>query len=84
MPGMTRLILAALLAAATTVNAQIPSLTPHEKSEGWKLLFDGKSLAGWRGYKTETAPSGWRAVNGELVFDGKGGDLMTADQYGDF
>lgn len=84
MPGMKRLVVAALLALGTTVNAQMPALTAQEKAEGWKLLFDGKSLSGWRGYKTEQAPSGWRAVNGELVFDGKGGDLMTAAQYGDF
>jgi hypothetical protein len=70
--------------AGTTVNAQMPTLTDAEKAAGWKLLFDGKSLAGWRAYQSETAPAGWRAVNGELVFDGKGGDLMTADQYGDF
>lgn len=75
---------AALLALGTTVNAQMPSLTEAEKAAGWKLLFNGTSLAGWRGYQTATPPSGWRAVNGELVRDGSGGDLMTAEQYGDF
>ncbi len=59
-------------------------LTAAEKAEGWKLMFDGKSLAGWRGYKTETPPTGWRAENGVLIRDGEGGDLMTAEQYGDF
>jgi hypothetical protein len=84
MHGMKNLIAAAVLALGATVNAQMPTLTEQEKAEGWKLLFDGKSLAGWRGYQTPAAPSGWRAVNGELVFDGKGGALMTAEQYGDF
>jgi hypothetical protein len=73
-----------LLALGTTVTAQIPSLTAKETAEGWKLLFDGKSLAGWRSYKSVTPPSGWRAINGELVRDGDGGDLMTVDQYGNF
>ena len=67
-----------------TLNAQAPMLTAAEKAAGWKLLFDGKSLAGWRGYKTETPPTGWRAENGVLIRDGEGGDLMTAEQYGDF
>ena len=35
------------------MNAQAPMLTAAEKADGWKLMFDGKSLAGWRGYKTE-------------------------------
>jgi hypothetical protein len=81
---MKKLAALIVLALGTTMNAQMPSLTAQEKAEGWKLMFDGKSLAGWRGYQSETAPTGWRAVNGELVFDGKGGDLMTAEQYGDF
>src|SRR5688500_2906730 len=82
---MTRLVVAALLTLGTVVNAQAPMLTAAEKAEGWKLLFDGKSLAGWRGYKTETAPAGWKAVNGELVRQSaEGGDLMTVEQYGDF
>ncbi len=67
-----------------TLHAQAPTLTAAEKAAGWKLLFDGKSLAGWRSYKTETPPTGWRAENGELIRDGEGGDLMTAEQYGDF
>ena len=75
---------AALAMLGTTMTAQMPMLTAHEKSEGWKLLFDGKSLAGWRSYKSEKPPTGWRASNGELIRDGEGGDLMTADQYGDF
>ena len=56
-----RLIFAAVLTLGVTVNAQAPMLTAAEKADGWKLLFDGKSLAGWRGYKTETAPTGWSA-----------------------
>ena len=69
-----------------TVNAQTPGpmLSAAEKADGWKLLFDGKSLAGWRGYKTETPPTGWRAENGVLIRDGDGGDLMTVEQFNDF
>ena len=81
---MFRHILAAHVVLTTTMNAQGPSLTSEEKAAGWKLLFDGKSLSGWRGYKTETPPTGWRAENGVLIRDGAGGDLMTVEQYGDF
>ena len=84
MPGMSRFVLAALVLFNTTMQAQMPALTAEEKAAGWKLLFDGKSLAGWRSYKSETPPTGWRAVNGELVRDGEGGDLMTAEQFDDF
>src|SRR5262249_19164523 len=29
-------------------------LTSEESAAGWRLLFDGKSLAGWRGYRSKT------------------------------
>jgi hypothetical protein len=82
---MLRSVFAAMLLLGTVVNGQTPTLTAAEKAGGWKLLFDGKSLAGWRGYKTET-PAGWRAENGVLIRDGEGEgrDLMTVEQYGDF
>ena len=83
---MKKLALAALLLIGTVLNAQMPALTAAEKADGWKLLFDGKSLAGWRGYKTQDVPKNWHVVDGVLVRsgEGEGGDLMTADQYADF
>ena len=81
---MVRYVLAALAIYSAAMSAQAPSLTAEEKAAGWKLLFNGTSLAGWRGYKSEAPPTGWRAENGVLIRDGAGGDLMTADQYGDF
>jgi hypothetical protein len=83
---MLRTLLVCSLFAVTTMSAQAPgpTLTAAEKAAGWKLMFDGKSLAGWRGYKTETPPTGWTVAGGELSRTGEGGDLMTAEQYGDF
>jgi len=82
---MKRLILAAaLLLLATGASAQTPTLTAAETADGWKLMFDGKSLAGWRGYKTEKPSDGWRPDDGLLVRLGGGGDLMTVEEYGDF
>ena len=36
-------------------------LSPAEKKAGWTLLFDGKSLDGWRAYKRPDAAAraGW-------------------------
>jgi len=31
-------------------------LTAEETRAGWKMLFDGKSLDGWRGYKKSIRP----------------------------
>src|SRR5690242_5901940 len=72
------------LVAGTAMHAQTPTLSAAEKADGFKLMFDGKTLNGWRGYKDAKAPGGWRAFNGELVRLGGGGDLMTVEQYGDF
>jgi 3-keto-disaccharide hydrolase len=50
----------------------------------WRVLFDGTSLAQWRGYKDEAAPAGWRIADGALVKDAPVDDLLTRDQFGDF
>ena len=60
------------------------ALTPEEKAAGWKLLFDGKSLTGWRGFKTPTPSAGWKAVDGVLFREAAGGDLLTNEEFGDF
>jgi hypothetical protein len=60
------------------------SLTAAERAEGWRLLFDGRTTEGWRGYKRPAAPPSWRAIDGELVRVAGGGDLITTEQFGDF
>lgn len=76
----------ALIAGVSLMSAQSATntLTSAEKAEGWQLLFDGTSLNGWRAFKSPTPPAGWKAMNGELVRQDGGGDLMTVDQFGDF
>ena len=61
-----------------------PALTAEERAAGWKLLFDGKSLAGWGGFKSKTPGAGWKAVDGVLFREASGGDLITIEQFGDF
>ncbi len=68
------------------------TLTEQEKADGWKLLFDGKTTAGWRGAHRSTFPdSGWMIENGALVVlpaaggEAKnGGDIVTVDEYSNF
>ena len=79
MKKLTNLL--ALLALATAaVAADLNTLTPAEQKDGWKLLFDGKSLAGWRTYKEGgKIGAGWIVEDGILKKQAKisGGDIMT-------
>jgi hypothetical protein len=77
--------------AAAGAEGKANVLTPAEKAEGWRLLFDGKTLNGWRGYQREDPPEAWR-VQGECLMvpssdgrDTKGQrDLITKEQFDDF
>jgi cytochrome c len=59
-------------------------LTDAERAAGWRLLFDGKTGDGWRGWKEDALPAGWAIENGCLVRVGPGGDICTVDEFGDF
>jgi hypothetical protein len=50
----------------------------------WQVLFDGTSLAAFRGYKTDTMPHGWSIVAGTLTKDAKAADIISKDEFGDF
>ena len=93
---ITATLILALIQTATPPAAN--SLTPAERSAGWRLLFDGQTLTGWRGLGYDTVPTAhWVVVNGAIkkiasgdvprVADGRpavGGDLMTVDSFADF
>lgn len=70
-------------------------LTSNEQSNGWKLLFDGKTTNGIRNYNSEDLGSRWVVNNNALHFRGKkpnstewkedGKDIIITDkEYSDF
>ncbi len=82
---MKRREFATLLGAgvmAHPVLAADNELTAKQKSEGWKLVFDGMSLAGW---KTTGRAEAWTIVEGAITrSSGGGGYAYTEQQFEDF
>jgi Ni/Co efflux regulator RcnB len=64
--------------------AAINTLTPAEESEGWELLFNGKDLTGFRGFKSASPTTSWKVADGAITYVGEGTDLVTDQQFGDF
>ena len=71
------------------VNLQPNKLSAFEQSNGYKLLFDGKTSMNWRSVQHQNFPAkGWEIKDGiikVLKSDGgestNGGDIITKDQY---
>lgn len=96
----SRFLVAAIVTAltASTAFAQPNTLTAAERSAGWKLLFDGTTLTGWRGLGYDSIPTAhWKVEDGTIhkipngqiprLADGQpaaGGDLMTIATFQDF
>ena len=67
-----------------TMEALPNALTPAEKAAGWKLLFDGITTNGWRGYHMTTMPPAWKVVDGVLTKSGSTEDIVTTQSFTDF
>ena len=82
--------IAAIAACKSTPQSSDSSTTPAVASTTsapdtmWRTLFDGTSMAAFRGYKMDTMPSGWRIADGTLTKDASGEDIVTRDQFGNF
>jgi hypothetical protein len=68
-------------------------LSAEERSNGWELLFDGTSTAGWHTYGQTTIGKAWKAENGTLRLDAaskkdwqtaEGGDIVSEKEYENF
>jgi hypothetical protein len=87
----------ALVVAGVMVNAEQSGSGPNrlsaaDQAAGWRLLFDGVSTKGWRGFgKPAGVTNGWVAQDGWLRHakttgqDSKGsGDIITLETFNDF
>ena len=50
----------------------------------WRSLFDGKTTAGWRGYKSTTMPDKWFVKDGYMGKIESTEDIVSVDQFEDF
>ena len=84
--------------ALTAQSVPPNTLSKQEQAAGWRLLFDGSTLSGWRGLGYDSVPTAhWRVEHGAIrkipngqvprLPDGqpaRGGDLMTIATFADF
>ena len=82
------LILATLVAGMMLGARADNALTSDEQAAGWKLLFDGASTAGWRGFQKQAFPTNaWAVEEGTLKCakgGARGGDIITAQLFTNF
>jgi Domain of Unknown Function (DUF1080) len=76
--------------AGPDLSSTLNALTDAEARQGWKLLFDGKRIAGWHTYGKESNDGTWDVQDNALHVAGgqsnPGGskDLVSDEVYGDF
>ena len=86
-PTAVTLLVACLVVAlppGARAQASRNTLTPAERTAGWRLLFDGKTTTGWRGWKMDTLPSGWQVVDGALTRVRRAADIITTEKFKNF
>ena len=85
-----RLLVCSFLAGLSPSGAVIAqtanTLSFKEAENGWVLLFDGKSTAGWTTPDGQPVPAGWVVKAGTLTAEkgAKGGDIISANSYANF
>lgn len=58
------------------------NISETEAGQGWKLLFDGKSTAGFSSLNSDEFPEkGWEVKEGILTASSDGDDIKTKDHY---
>jgi hypothetical protein len=86
------IVACAAVPTAEPQNGAANRLTPEEQKAGWKLLFDGRSLDGWRGYKRpDAAGSRWKVEDGFLMLPADDGrdtrgarDIISKETFQQF
>jgi hypothetical protein len=81
------ILIAPICAQERPAEISTPTLTEEEKANGWKLLFDGRTLEGWNSWRTKKALKAdrWVVNEGTIELSKKGGgDIYTAEAFEHF
>jgi len=71
-------------AESSTSSSATTVATSTQGAGPWRALFDGTNTDAWRGYKSQTLPTGWKIQDGVLTKTGAVEDIVTKDQFGNF
>ncbi|MET3826628.1 hypothetical protein ABIC16_002321 [Sphingomonas sp. PvP055] len=82
-------VVALSTAPAVAREARSNAISASERAEGWRLLFNGHDLDGWRSFDGKAPSPSWTVRDGALELTAtsgrmSGGDLVSADSYGAF
>ncbi|HEX5080409.1 MAG TPA: DUF1080 domain-containing protein, partial [Blastocatellia bacterium] len=84
-------VVALVITAPAQDNKVANKLSKADEDAGWRLLFDGESFNGWRGFHSDKVPAGWaiedgciKKIPGRGELGQAGGDLITVDQFDNF
>lgn len=75
------------------MDSTLNTLTDEQKADGWQLLFDGKTTAGWHKYGGAKVGSAWKVEDGMLFLDTTvkagwqvkdGGDIVSDSGFENF
>jgi len=83
----TKLILSFILASLPVASVCLYGADAKAKPGKWEVLFDGKSVGKWRGYKMNSFPDhSWRVEESALktIAGAEGPDIVTKEKFENF
>jgi hypothetical protein len=96
MINMRNILIASVIAMAISCNNSPDNSTTSKTADtnvaavkdsatdGWQVLFDGKTTNGWHSYGLSTVGTGWKTADGALYVDtthNDNRDLVTNEEY---
>jgi hypothetical protein len=82
------IVLATISLSILTSCKEQNTLTEQEKADGWALLFDGKTMNGWKDFNGTTLTAPWHVIDGCIQAGGTGSDasgyIVTDREYENF
>lgn len=81
---VTRFLAASAVGVVAVLSGCATQSSAGGPADGWRPLTAGSTRDAWRGYRSDTVPSGWTLTDGVLSKTLGVPDLVSRDEFGDF